>query len=373
MNSSITELSRRSIITGAPVYDPGIQPLVNTNGVWQVNRHKEAATVLADHRSFSGEYPFLQEGDIFTDQLIINDPLQHTLLRSLTGKAFSTQLIYHLETMVRRECHAVLAPLMRHGEMEFVSEFAQVLPFQVISRLLGIPARNNVQLSAWVQAVTCGYSSGIAQSAQIIQQLHLFFIELIQERWEHPQEDFITRLLFAEAEGERFSTQDVIAICFFLFFESYGNIKNSFINVLQIITAIPGLQAHLAAQPSDISQAIAEALRLSPASPDILRIAVKDILISGTPIQKGQPLHIDAAAVNRDSAVFTEPHTFNMTRTNHCQVLASGAYLHQSIEAPLTTIVLNAAFETLLIHAAIFSIQYNHPEKIFISFQHRSV
>ncbi|MCS3532672.1 hypothetical protein [Chryseobacterium sp. JUb7] len=137
------------------------------------------------------------------------DPPRHKNLHALASKAFSMGMISRLEPWLYEQSRKLIDPFLQSGEMEFVSGVA-VLPSLTIARLLGVPEENNQQIGKWVRALISDPAViGMEIYLQSMKDMASFFMELIEERAQHPQEDLITGLLRAEIDGKKLERKEV--------------------------------------------------------------------------------------------------------------------------------------------------------------------
>src|SRR6266516_4033132 len=94
---------------------------------WLVTRYDDVRAALADPP------PAL-------DANLLNlDPPDHTRIRRLVGRAFTTRRIEQLRTPIRRTADRLLDALGPQGTADLIAAYAAPLPITVICDLLGIP------------------------------------------------------------------------------------------------------------------------------------------------------------------------------------------------------------------------------------------
>ena len=73
-----------------------------------------------------------------------------------------------------------------------------------------------------------------------------------------------------------------------------------------------------------------------------------DAEIGGQQVRKGDKIYLSYAAANRDPAVFTDPHRFDITRANAKRHLAFGAGPHICVGARLAKMQLRALLKQIV-------------------------
>ncbi|NML38717.1 cytochrome P450 [Chitinophaga sp. G-6-1-13] len=339
-----------------PFFDTSFTPYYSDHipGAWQVTRYEDVVAVLSDYATFSSEYIPKTDDNVFTRNLNVTDPPKHKHLRALATKAFSPAIIAQSEGWIRQQCEELLLPHLSAGSIEFVGDFALQLPHRVISRLLGVPDAEVEKVRQWIIAVAGDPRViGVEIFGRSMQEMSIFFSDLIQKRTAHPEDDLISQLIVSEVEGSRLETMDVIAMCVAIFLGGYETTKSSLANAMYIFSQLPDIQAHLAGRTEDIPRAITEALRVLSPVKGFPRIAAKDIMVSSAAIKKGDLVNVSISTANKDESVFAHPDAFDMDRSNLNQALSFGHGIHYCLGAPLARVETRIAFETIFSHARV--------------------
>ena len=141
---------------------PGIS---GENMLWFVTSHEYVDAVLRDHKRFvkrwestlSPEEQAKLEPDSEIMQLLNNhmlntDGADHTRLRSLVNKAFTTRMMEQQREKIQHIANDLLDAVQERGQMDLIDEYAFPLPIIVISALLGIPVQDRDRFRAWSNA-----------------------------------------------------------------------------------------------------------------------------------------------------------------------------------------------------------------------------
>jgi len=362
MYTSLPELSKwhQKNLT-VPIYDPNFSAYFGApgaGGAWQVTRYHDVLAVLADHATFSSEYIPKTNDNIFTRNLNVTDPPRHKFLRSLATKAFSPAIISQSEDWIALQCKELLQPWLGKGEIDFVQDFAIQLPHRVVSKLLGVQGDDVEQVRKWILSVAGDPQEiGLEVFGLSMQEMSQFFMDLIKERTAKPRQDLLTHLIQTEENGQRLDTMDVVAMCVAIYLGGYETTKSSLTNALFVFAQLPEVQKHLALNPTDISKAITEAIRLVTPVLGFPRIATRDTILSGKEIKKSDLLNVSISTANRDSDIFINPDTFDMNRKNLNQVMSFGHGIHYCLGAPLARVETRIAFETIFRKLKVISLK----------------
>ncbi|MBW4632297.1 MAG: cytochrome P450 [Iphinoe sp. HA4291-MV1] len=179
-----------------PVYHQlrSVEPIHQSfTGMWVVTRYADAKAVLRDsrfcvnkmqknvkHKSHSLEQrDFNTLAQAIDKWLIYLDPPEHTRLRGLISKAFSSTSIKFLRPQIQQITDELISKVRHKGFMDVISDFACPLPCNVIAAILGVPLEDWFKLYHWsdelsnipysaLQNVLSYFSRIISNNAQII-------------------------------------------------------------------------------------------------------------------------------------------------------------------------------------------------------------
>jgi len=140
---------------------------------WVVSRFEDVEAMALDTATFSSASG--PSGGIQTETgeaagflpMIQDDPPQHTRLRALLSRSFTSRRIASLEAPMHELARTLLAniaaKLGRGESADFYADFASPLPVSVIAQLLGIPSEYFGRLNLWNQ--TLGVTGQLADAA----------------------------------------------------------------------------------------------------------------------------------------------------------------------------------------------------------------
>ena len=255
------------------------------------------------------------------------DPPEHTRQRSLVSKAFTPKVVAKLRPTIMTTVDDFLdeaaAKAAAGSPIDVVSGFALPLPFTVICRLLGFPAADIGQLSAWSDALLrsidpmlaiMGNRGDASRAAQGIVELHRYVERVVDSREAEPGPDLITALLRAENAGVASDRDEVVRFCVVLLVSGYETLVNLITNGILGLIRHPDQFVALAGDPTRVSKVVDEVLRYDPPVQLIVRTARESMRIHGEEIEPGTTIVSLTAAANRDPNKFADPGSFNPDR-----------------------------------------------------------
>ncbi len=148
------------------------------------------------------------------------EPPRHTRLRSLVLRAFTSRRIAALAPEIEALSHQLIDAFPA-GAFDLLPAFAQKLPVTIIARLLGVPEDRGPDLLAWSNAMVGMYQARRSRAMEdaavaATQSFADFLRRHVESRRSQPADDLITHLIAAESEGEKLTTDELIATCILL-------------------------------------------------------------------------------------------------------------------------------------------------------------
>lgn len=263
------------------------------------------------------------------------EPPNHTRIRSLLTRAFTTRRIKEMAPQVQALSHKLIADFPSEP-FDLLPAFAEVIPVTVICRLLGVPEDMAPQLLKWSHDMVAIYQARRDRALEDrTEAATIAFMDYIRgfvaERRKAPKEDLISELIAARDEGEKLTEDELITTCILLLNAGHEATVHSISNGIKLMLET-GIR--FSETETDNLKIIEETIRLDPPLHMFTRMAAEDISIAGHDFKRGESVGLMLAAANRDPAQFENPNEFQPSRNNARQ-LAFGAGLHFCIGAPL--------------------------------------
>lgn len=341
----------------APVY---FDPFLHT---WVITRYADVLKVLLTftaNRTPSPERlramgmpaigPIAQ---VMIKQMLFLDPPEHTRLRSLAAAVFSPRRVKVLEEYIRGIANSLIDKVLAIGHTDVMSDIAEPLPAMVTAELLGVPVEDYEQLKDWSKdfaEMLGNYQHNPNRIPRVLkstEEMTKYFGARIAEQKETPRDGLIQSLLSAEIDGERLTDEEVIANTIVTMVGGQETTTNLIGNGILTLLRNPNERKRLMNDYSLIPSAVEELLRYESPSQQTGRIAGEDVMIGGTEIRRGQAVIAVMASANRDPQRFTDPDTFDITRTDN-RHLAFGWAAHFCFGAPLARLEGQIVLETML-------------------------
>jgi cytochrome P450 len=332
-------------------------------GFWALTRYEDVMTVERNPVLFTNE-----EGSTLTlhrpprdeppavKTLINMDGDEHRAHRLLVNDWFKPQSIRNLEDAVQaRAKQAVDDMAALGGECDFARDIAMNYPLRVILTVLGLPESDFARMLALTQELFGSEDPEFARPAaeQQARQLEVvfdfieYFKEVAADRRANPTDDLASVVANGTLHGEPLSDMSVFGYYLITATAGHDTTSNAVAGGLAALLEHPDQLARLQADPSLIGTATEEIVRWVTPVKHFMRTAQDDTEIGGQAIAKNDWVLMSFASANRDEAVFTNPFTFDVGRTE-AQGLGFGFGRHYCLGVHLAKLEIRAFFTELL-------------------------
>lgn len=331
------------------------------NGGWMVCRHEYLKEVNRNTDVFSSNIGGTQMQEMNTtdvgmtqnDALMLTmDPPKHTRFRKLVNRGFTPRMISMLEKYLENRTHRILDQVSEKGSAEFVTEISAELPLQAIAELVGIPIEDRSKIFNWTNRMIGADDPDFAHSPEHVMEasieLYGFAQSLYLARVEYPRDDIITKLIEADIDGEKLSTDEFNA--FFLLLTVAGNetTRNSISWGMKAFLENPDQWKKFCSDPARyMDSTIEEILRWATPVMKFRRTATQDYELGGRQIKKGDKVVMWHISANRDEKVFDDPYKFDIERDPNDHIAFGGGGPHFCLGANLARMEIKLMFEEL--------------------------
>ncbi len=352
---------REPAVVTAPMHDRGeVAAFVPGFDTVSFLRYDDCLAALTDQRLMAmGARYFEMQGwtegpfvDWIRRNVVMMNPPGHTRLRGLVIRAFTPRAVSSMRAVSRRIAEELCDEVdAAGGTVEFVRDWARVLPLRVVCEMIGIPRVDVAQMAEWAHGLTV--ASGLADpngreaGDRAMEGFNGYVNAMIAERREARREDLLSALIEAEEGGDRLTPEELVAMVVQLIFAGHETTQNLLGNGMYRLLQYPDQRALLAADPTRIPGAVEEMLRYDPPIIFTSRIAAEAMEIGGLPVAADQLVMLNLTAANHDPVQFPAPGRFDVTRPD-VRHLSFGHGVHYCLGASLARLEAEVAFSVLL-------------------------
>jgi len=306
-----------------------------TRGFWSVTRYDDLVTVSRDPETYSSGVGHIQIYDIDEDALearasmIDMDPPIHTRLRRIISSAFTPRHVQGYRQAIQNRVATCLDQLEREGGGNWVDIVAKPIPIGVICDLMGVPEPDHdflIELTDYLVAGTgteplepnaYGNTTDLRLlpfNSPAAWAMSQYATTLADQRRRVPADDLITKLIEAEIDGDRLTTDEFANFFRLMIFAGNETTRSSMAHLALYLHQFPEAFNALRQDPSKLAAVTEEVIRYSSAILYFRRTVTTPTVLSGTELHVGDKVVMWYSAANFDETQFPHPHEFRTDR-----------------------------------------------------------
>ncbi|OCC23587.1 hypothetical protein MB02_10460 [Croceicoccus estronivorus] len=292
---------------------------VNYHGapVWLILGYEELQQAFLDQDHFDmGEgYRQMVEEPLGRNIMTMSGA-EHRLHRNIVTAPFQPGVIRsHIEPLIEPVAMEISDRIAAEREVDLVAAFTRPYPFSIITRMLGIPVRDEERFLEWaVKLFDFPWDPQGAMRAKA--QFDSYMVPIIEERRAAPGEDMLSALTQAESEGRRLDNEQVLTFLRLLFPAGSDTTFKVAGSMFAAVLSDPAVRDVALSGKAGREAVVAEALRWQPPTALLPRMASADVDFAGKPIRRGDWMLFGITAANSDPKKFPDPRRFDPSRNN---------------------------------------------------------
>ncbi|WP_433346681.1 cytochrome P450 [Microtetraspora malaysiensis] len=322
---------------------------------WVVTRYADVAGLVGDDRlgaEFGRDYHRIALGegplaDFFGRVMLNRDPPAHTVLRRLLSREFTTPAVRRRRERIDAMVAELLAPAVREGRFDAVTDLADKLPIRVLAEFVGLDLADIDEVRPRARTLSQAFATYLAESerAETVEAL-AWMRELVAGLFEAerkgPGEDLISRL--REVDPATADRQTLIDNVVFLLFAGFATTTDLLSNGCAALAARPDQLAILRADTGVVPRAVEELLRFDAPVQVKSRLVHRPVEIGGRVIKPGRVLLLQLGSANHDETRFARPAELDVTRHPNPHLSFGGGGIHLCLGAALARAEAVSAF-----------------------------
>jgi cytochrome P450 len=321
-------------------------------GFWALSRYDDVVAALHDPDTYCNRYGITLEDANPLPMLLTTDPPEHTRLRRLVSRAFTPRRVADLEPSVRALSVQYLDALDDRDHADLISDYAALLPMDVISKLLGVPDGDQEQLRKWSDALLHreeGNPDVTPEGIEAATHLYKYFSAFVTDKRVHPGgDDFTAALIAAEADGEQLDDLQVVGFCFLLIIAGNETTTKLLGNCLLALQRFPSERAKVLADSTRIPDAVEETLRFEGSTQVMARTVAQPVAVHGEQLAVGDKVLLLLGSGNRDERVWERADVYDIDRAWPTHHLGFGHGIHVCLGAALARLEMRVSLEEFL-------------------------
>jgi cytochrome P450 len=316
---------------------PGDQP------GWLLTRAEDVQTMLRDGENFTKKGMGKWSQSIGEDWLVIPteaDPPLHGEYRKALNTHFAPQKMFALKSQIKERASVLVSTFKDRGTCDFVGEFSEKYPINIVLDLLGLPQDRLPEFLIWEKDML--HTNDWEVRCNAVRKVKDYLLEEIELRRQDPRDDYITKVLGFQFEDRLWNNDEVLGHCFNLYLGGLDTVTSLLGLIFQFLATHPDHQNQLRNDPSLIVVAVEEFLRaFAPVT--AFRIAAREIEICGQKVMPGEYIALCTPVVGRDPTFYENPQNIRFDRKAAHMSLGTG--IHKCLGMHLARLELQTAVE----------------------------
>jgi cytochrome P450 len=313
---------------------------------------------VLDEALLDEQSPGWRENPVFVqlvDWIVNLNAPRHARIRSQIARAFTPRRIAGLEPAIGKMADELLDAMADRGAdgsaVEFMHDFAYLLPVTVICELIGIPEADREAFRPLARDLAGVFDTITPQTLPVINaaavRLLGYFTGLAAKRRDDPRDDLLTDLLaISDSDTGRLTSAELLHNLTLLLVAGFENTTNMLGNGLQVVLNDPLAGAAVRDGSVPPQAFVEEVLRFDSSVQYTWRVGC-DTSVGGVPVSGQTKLMIMLGAGNRDPRRFADPARFDPLRPDGGP-LSFGGGAHFCLGAALARLEGAVAFSRLL-------------------------
>jgi len=339
---------------------------------WALSRHDDVLAAFRNPAQLSNRFGVSLDPAAYGPDahramsFLAMDPPDHTRMRSLVSKAFTPRRVAELEDGVRRLAVGHADGLLGRDDIDFVADFAGLLPMDVISEMIGVPRADRAEMRRLADLLMHrveGLDDVPPEGVEAAFAMAGYFGEMVSSRRVRPTDDLTSALLAADLGGDRLVDDEVISFLFLMVVAGNETTTKLLANAWYWGWRHPDERVKVFADPGRIPDWVDETLRFDTSSQMLLRVTTGDVELRGTVLPDGQRVLLLVGSANRDPRVFSEPDRYDLDRDTQ-KLVSFGSGRHFCLGAALARLEARVGLEELLRRVGDYEIDMTGAERV---------
>jgi cytochrome P450 len=263
-----------------------------------------------------GASPLVKEF-IAQGNLNMFDPEQHARVRKVSVRAFMSRGFEHIRDPIRAIGEQLIDKFEGRGHANLVEVFSHQFTIRAVSQFVGIAPQDvpafdhatvelrllgQVPLTPWLPRLDAALST-----------MKTYGAELIDRKRANPGEDYISDLIRASDEDGSLTPLELTWSVANVLLGGHDTTRYQTTNLVRAVIDT-GDWERVHADKSLIAPSVDEAMRLYPATPRQVKVALEPFEMGGWRFQEGDVIVPNMSAAGRDPKVFDNPDAFVIGR-----------------------------------------------------------
>ena len=252
--------------------------------------------------------------------MIFKDPPDHTRLRRHMAAVLNPAVFDTFHEQVVEITEMLLDRIPRDQSFDFLKEFAIMLPGMVIMDLLGVDREKMFDAKQWSDDMMLfiGSARGVPDKYERARRgafaMGTLFQGMIAERRKEPVDDVLSKLIHSEVNGQSMTDDELVGSMMMVLNGGHETTANLLNSMMMALANSPDQHRLLKSDHSLVNSAVEEFLRYDSPVLSVGRVVKEHTELNGKELKPGERVFPMLVSANRDSEIFDNPHSLDVTR-----------------------------------------------------------
>lgn len=298
--------------------------------------------------------PFPVEEMARSRNLIVSDPPQHDVLRTIVNRGFTPRRIAAWEPRVRRLVDDCMERLRAGDHCDIIADIAVPVPVIVVAEMLGVEPARRADFKRWSDTLIEGITGsrrrdGFIKSGvvEMLREFATYFGEVAEQRRLEPRDDLVSVLVSASGGEGGLRPMELVTFVLILLVAGNETTTNLIGHAVKLLLEHPDQLERVLADRTLIPNLVEETLRCESPIQLLFRRARRDTEIHGQPIAENEIVCAILGSANRDERRWPHGEQFDVERDTNGHV-AFGFGVHFCLGASLARLEARCVLEALI-------------------------
>ncbi|MFC4372924.1 cytochrome P450 [Nocardia halotolerans] len=322
---------------------------------WALSRHRDVRAALRDSARLSNSWGVSLDPTAYGPEahrsmsfLAMDDP-KHARIRKLVSKGFTPRRLNDLTARITELTRRHWDRCLQLEEFDYIRDFAGLLPMDVVSEMLGVPAADRAHLRTQSDLLLHREEGVLDVPPGAITaylELTRYYQDLLDGRRKNPGDDLVSVLIEAEIDDDeagptRLTNGEIIGFLILMVVAGNETTTKLLGNAMYWGSRFPDELAKPLAHPSAVPDWTEETLRYDNSTQMLVRRVLTDVDYGEYTIPAGDRVLLLLGSANRDDAVFADAAEYRIGRDSAQTLLSFGLGVHFCLGAHLARMEAN--------------------------------
>lgn len=278
------------------------------------------------------------------------DPPDAQRFRKIISKFISVKTVKEIDDLIRAVIVRLVASLPLNEEFDFVKQFAERMPLEVICHVLDLPLDWEMLLeyteNHMVLTDAVSPPEAAVKAAAKVAKGYNYLAKHVKAARAAPRDGLLSAYANARFDdGELFPIEEAISMVSATLLAGNETTRDAISTIMFELAKRPKTWDRLRADPALIPEFVEEALRLNAPVNTTMRTVREDTELAGVKLSKGSALCLIWGSGSRDEEVFDSPDELWIDRANKRSHTTFGLGLHHCAGSSLARVELAVTVE----------------------------